>query len=70
MFLWRMITGQPDLHPPFLDCVQEGNVELVKEHLSRGEKDASDRFLYLQGNNTLSRSLVAFIMLVCMDTLR
>jgi hypothetical protein len=30
--------GFRDQIQPFLDCVKEGNVELVKEHLSRGEQ--------------------------------
>ena len=31
--------------PPFLDCVEDGNLELVKEHLSREEQVGTNNML-------------------------
>ena len=67
MLIYGLCLGFRDL-PAFLDCVKEGNVELVEEHISRGEQvgedklaprfsplpqDASDDFFNLNGNNSL-----------------
>ena len=38
LFVLMPCLGYRKQIPLFMDCVKEGNVELVKEHLSRGEQ--------------------------------